>query len=392
MEYEIVRYRQEFKEGVLKLLEGLWGPSPALNAACLEWKYERNPYQSEPLLYLALHGGRVVGMRGMCGAKWEAGMPPEQFVIPCAADLVIAPEHRNRGVISKIMRFAFDDLKARGTEYVFNLSAGGVTFLNSLAMGWRSIGCLQKVSREDTREPAKERLKRFLGRWPPALSLARAIKNLPFIEPRARAAAAALEAERAMPFSRLDKNFHSRRGWRNLRTSLEMSPRAEAMADLVRRIGSDGRIRHVRDREYFAWRSQYPSRTYRYLYWGSSRLEGYLVLQATGLSSNGRRPRVTISDWEATSTRVFQALMKTAIRLGEFGEMVAWGKAVPRPAGEVLEKAGFRDQKESRGKPQYRPTVLVRATDDGKDAGEWRMAGNELLDASRWDVRQFYSL
>ena len=130
MEYEIVRYQPEFHEGVLKLLEGLWSPSPALNAACLEWKHERNPYQREPLLYLALHQGRVVGMRGMCGAKWEAGVPRREFAIPCACDLVIAPDHRNRGLISKIMRFAFDDLKQRGTEYVFNLSAGSVTFLN----------------------------------------------------------------------------------------------------------------------------------------------------------------------------------------------------------------------------------------------------------------------
>ncbi len=43
MKYEIIKYSLEFKSQVLELQTHLWSPDLALNAAHLEWKYERNP-------------------------------------------------------------------------------------------------------------------------------------------------------------------------------------------------------------------------------------------------------------------------------------------------------------------------------------------------------------
>lgn len=394
MGYEIVRYQPEFKEEVSKLLEVLWSRNPGVNAACLEWKYERNPYHSEPLLYLALDRGRVVGMRGMAGAKWEVDVGRQQFVIPCACDLAIAPDHRNRGLISKIMRFAIDDLRQRGTEYVFNLSAGQITFLNSLAMGWRSIGPLQRATRVNQREMPRDRMKRLLGRWPPALGFARAVKNQPLLKRYAAAVFATNVATRKAlpPFSRLDRDFRAGRVGDGRRIVLEKSPRLDAMAELVGRTRGDGRIRHVRDRHYLSWRFAYPLGVYRFLYCVQSRLEGYLVLQASALAPEERSPQVTVADWEATSAQVLEALMMKAIRYGDFDELTAWKRAVPDPARAVLQKAGFQSEKQEEGKPRYRPTVLVKSTGNGKNPAEWRLADHPLLDPSHWDVRPMYSL
>lgn len=390
MGYEITRYRPEFRDGVLKLLEHLWSPNASLNAARLEWKHERNPYQRGPLLYLALDKGRVVGMRGVCSAKWEAGVPRREFIIPCACDLVIAPDHRNRGVISKIMRFAFDDLKNRGMEYVFSLSAGPVTFFNSLAMGWRSIGPLQLVGRYSVRKTPRERLRRLLSRWPPVLSLARSVKNQPFVRRHFHAMSAS-PAGVANPFSRLDGNFRRRNGLASPGTFLESSPRPAAMADLVHRIGNDGRLRHVRDRQYLSWRFEDPLHLFRFLYRGESALEGYMVLEARKVLSPGDKSEVIISDWEATSPQIFLDLMTAAIRLGEFEEMHAWRKALPPAARESLDEAGFRPLHDAEGKSRYRPTVLVRSTGDEKSPAEWLLAGGRLDDANCWDVRPIYS-
>jgi hypothetical protein len=46
------------------------------------------------------------------------------------------------------------------------------------------------------------------------------------------------------------------------------------MADLVRRLGHDGRLRHVRDERYLAWRYRNPLYEYRFLVRESDRLEG----------------------------------------------------------------------------------------------------------------------
>lgn len=392
MGYEIVKYRTEFKEGVVKLLENLWTPNPVANAACLEWKYDRNPYSNQPLIYLALDRGRVVGMRGMGGAKWEAGPRRQQFLIPCACDLVVSPGHRNRGVISQIMRFAFDDLRKQGTEFVFNLSAGQVTFLNSLAMGWRTIGPLHNTIWTNTRETPGERLKDLLRHRPLAFRLVKSVKNRPFVQRCVHALARSSSGNARFPFSHLDRNLPTRKHKSRSQIVLEKSPRTEAMADLVERVGSDGRIRHVRDRGYFAWQFGNPLKSYRFLYWGQSKLEGYLVLGTSAFPRDGAFPPVLVSDWEATSLEVFEALLMTAIQQGGFETLIAWERAVPTPAREVLTEAGFRRVSRPEGKPQYSPTVLVRATGDGKNPAEWRLSGAPLLDASRWDVRPVYSL
>src|SRR6478672_5442840 len=60
---------------------------------------------------------------------------------------------------------------------------------------------------------------------------------------------------------------------------VESSPRSEAMAELVRSIAGDGRIRHVRDAEFFRWRFENPTRQYRFFYYESyGRLEGFMVV------------------------------------------------------------------------------------------------------------------
>src|SRR4029453_7700976 len=124
---EVVRYEPRLRERVVELQRHLWRGDAALNRRYLAWKYERNPYVSEPLMYLAMAGDRAVGMRGMIGSCWEAGTGSERFVVPCAEDFVIAPEHRSRGLFPRIMRVAVDDLAARGHACAFSLSAGAVT-------------------------------------------------------------------------------------------------------------------------------------------------------------------------------------------------------------------------------------------------------------------------
>src|SRR5215468_1001702 len=124
MGYEIVKYSPEFKQQVVQLQTYLWGPDVALNRAYLEWHYERNPYMRTPFMHLALSAGQVVGMRGMYGAKWQIGCPAQTFLAPGASDLVIAPDHRNRGLVAKIMEAAAADLVDNGYTYAFNLSAG----------------------------------------------------------------------------------------------------------------------------------------------------------------------------------------------------------------------------------------------------------------------------
>ncbi|MCL5884054.1 MAG: GNAT family N-acetyltransferase, partial [Deltaproteobacteria bacterium] len=240
-DYEIVRYQPSFKNEVVELQKHLWSPRSDLNASYLEWKYERNPYLDDPLIYLALCGGKVVGMRGMFGVRWEAGIPARTFPGIYPDDFVIAPDHRNRGLMTKIMRTALNDLAEKGYPYVYNLSAGPVTLMASLAMGWKNAGSFQPYHIPSARPERFQRVRetirgmRFFWRF---------ADKLPF---RRR-------GERRQPLqdllSRLPRSI--RKGGSKM--IVDRAPRPEDMATLVAKIDYDGRIRHVRDREYLSWR------------------------------------------------------------------------------------------------------------------------------------------
>lgn len=375
MGYEIVKYSPEFKQQVVKLQTHLWSPDVRLNSAYLEWKYERNPYMKAPFIHLALSAGQVVGMRGMRGAKWQIGCPAQTFLAPCAGDLVIAPDHRNRGLVAKIMEAAADDLADSGYTYVFNFSAGLATQLGSLTTGWRSVGPL---------ETARFRGLRTRGR--------EYTSHLRFVRRIAKRLLVFLVA-RKQPFYFLDNNSAQRRGEAGRYVYVEQAPRPEAMAELVERIESDGRMRQVRDQEYFAWRFQNPLSRYRFFFWGDAALEGYLVLRT---SVHGKR--VSIVDWEATNIKVRADLLQAVIQWGEFDKLTLWTATLPTEVKTLLHNAGFSTvgKTESIGRAHSvrasRPTVLLRAVrrDMLKEA-DWVIAHRRLLDLENWDLRMIYS-
>ena len=366
MSHEIVRYTPDLKGAVLKLQTHLWGPDPALNAAYLEWKYDRNPYLDTPFIHLALCGGRVVGMRGMYGAKWEIGWPPEAFVGPCAGDLVIAPEHRNRGLVARILEAAADDLAERGYRYAFNLSGGLATQLASLTTGWRSLGAVERATRRSGDSTARDHL---------------------------RSAEHPSTAEHR-PFDSLDEDSVLRRDEAGGQVSVETAPWPVRMAELVERIGGDGRLRQVRDAEYFAWRYQNPRSLYRFLFWEDSRIEGYLVLQTPAFRTG--RP-VTIVDWEATDARARAGLLQAAVRWGHFDHLAIWSATLSTAAKAILREAGFRlvDGPPSIGRARRerasRQTVLVAAARRDLSPSDWTVAGRQLLDPAAWDLRAIFS-
>ena len=93
----------------------------------------------------------LVGMRGFYGSRWEGGVPARQLPVLVADDLLVGEHHRDRGLVTQLMQAAFEDLRGSGARFVLNLSGGPLTVLNSLAMGWRSIGSARPMNRRAVR-------------------------------------------------------------------------------------------------------------------------------------------------------------------------------------------------------------------------------------------------
>ena len=281
--YEMVCYEPGLKKQVIDLQSHLWSPSLVLNDEYFGWKYERNPYVESPLIYLAMHKDRAVGMRGFHGMQLEGGVPNQKAVALYADDLVIDPEHRNHGLIRRIMAAAFEDLAKRSYQYVLNLSAGHMNFLTSLTTGWRSVGSMQPMVHRSWRVVLRSAQDRLITRLP--LPSRRTTEIAGQRPGKKRQSMANINAKRI-------KRIFAGIPW----IHFEDKPRIAEMSELVERIGSTGQIRQVRDHQYFEWRFQNPLSRYRFLFWVKPRMEGYLVLQEY-TSPYGNDEIVNIVDW-----------------------------------------------------------------------------------------------
>lgn len=342
--YRVVRYEPGLRTAVCRLQQLHWDPDFATNSEYFAWKYERNPYLTEPHLYLAMLDGEVIGMRGVYGARWEAGEPARTFDGPCAGDLVISPEHRGRGLFTRIMAGALADLARENVAWLFNLSAGAATRLGSLGMRWRATAPIERMVRWTEAGPA---------------------------------GAAAPGASRHWL-------HRAARGLDGLRTGIRLSETARpgAMADLVEGTDRDRRIRHVRDAEYFEWRFGNPLSTYRFVFLGRRRLDAYIVLRSARRPADGWTH--VIADWAGESPdarrRVLAAALQYADRVQVWSGPLDESDRLALRAGGLLVRPihSFAD---------YFPCVLVRPVAAEPPPRPWRQEGMDLLDAASWDVR-----
>jgi len=299
----------------------------AFDTTFMDWKYQRNPYLREPLLYLALHKDQIVGMRGVYGTCWEAAGSPGRRVLPSFTDTIIDESHRNSGLFEDLTDYAMDDMRSRGFSHVLNLSPNPSNYVVSvMTMGWHTIGSAKEMvlgahrpGPTGTREPPAETMPRRMEK----------IRNIGID--------AGIKLKQAM---RINVYRNLERNVLDGKTPLKISnaPRPQAMTDLIEQIGGEGRLRHIRDRAYLSWRYGNPRFRYRFLFWGGKEIDGYMVLQNT----MGRR-QVNIVDWEGRDPKTLSAMLEAVLNLGQFRTMAAWRGCLPASAKEVLQKAGFND-------------------------------------------------
>jgi hypothetical protein len=389
MTYDIVRYSSEHAQQVAELQTHHWHGDVAVNRAHFEWKYLRNPYIAPAIVHLAIAEGRVVGLRGMFGSRWEAGGRPEAVIVPCAGDLVILPQHRNVTLMMRIIQTSVDDLAGLGYDYVFNLSARPVTQLASLRAGWRSLGAIETATRSVPPAPPAATswmaLREYARQSPVVTRAYRRVRDVmrPF-RPRG-------QGPSHRPFGALDRNYAAAGRARGDGLSLDATPRPAAMAALVRRLAWDGRLRHVRDEPYLAWRYASPRSRFRFIFAGGPDLDGYLALRASAYSPGGR---AEIVDWEATTPEVRTRLLAAAIAWGEFSELSIWAATLGPDARAALHHHGFASPahlSQPGEKDDLPPTILVRPVDRGRlKAKDWCLGDRPLLDLASWDLRMIY--
>jgi hypothetical protein len=130
---------------------------------------------------------------------------------------------------------------------------------------------------------------------------------------------------------------------------------------------------------------------YRFLYWGSSPMEGYLALKCE--HSTAHHPtRVRIVDLEGTSPSVRAGLLAAAIDLGRFQELFAWAATLSDETRKhLLSTRGFKPAELDR-RAHGCPCVLVKSVSPQVKDSKWMLGNYRLTDLADWDIRMLYTM
>ena len=381
-EYEIVEYSPALLDGILRLQTYLWGLDEACNRRYFAWKYEENPYGSEPLIYIALHRGEVVAMRGVYSARWEIGGASRTVAGACAGDTVVAPEHRGRGLFRLITNKALTDLKRRGHEYVLALSTGRATRLLTLRSGGRRLASYGTMGRYAVpwRHPSVTEMLRSprAVKWSARV---RAMLSRFQSRPAERAASTPL-------FRALDLANEKEGQPTSARITITTEPRPQDMASLAKRGGQTGRIRQVGSPAFFAWRFRNPRSAYRFVYWDHARLQGYLVFEASRVGSS---KTVHLVDWHCPDAEVAYQMLRATMAKGRFPAVETWSLSVDPTMRGALVRAGFRhfEETDTRSHPAAGPLIIPTA--QIQSGGDLHCDDINILDAANWEFRMIWS-
>lgn len=133
--YRIRQYRPEDRDGVLSLDRAVWNRTQS--PEWFDWKYADNPYVDHVPVFVAEIAGEIVGARPFMAFQMRLGDKTAIALQP--SDTMVSPDHRRRGLFTRMTERAIDYYEGREPWFFFN-------FPNSqsrpgyLKLGWQEVG------------------------------------------------------------------------------------------------------------------------------------------------------------------------------------------------------------------------------------------------------------
>lgn len=329
---------------ICALQEGLWAGGPTGNQAYLEWKYHANPYLDERYTVLArsapAEGAELLGMVGVFGSGWERN--GRRFTLPCLTDTIITSEHRNSPLFHEMVDEVLSRLRRDGVPWLLDFGDQG-TVPAMLFRGWQQVGV-----------------------W------GQSVLTRP------------ADAWHRKPWDEAPATRGARSG---ALLTPSRTPDLDAMAEVVRDVPADGRLRVARERAYFDWRASHPLATYYYLVARSEtgRAEGYLVGHRSGADTDRGPTPTTVVECEARTAEVHADLIRLAHEALPGTRVLMWTRDLADAGAGVLADMGAAFI-EPTGRPtQDRPLPGLLIRDTGARPVTAGLSDVGELDA--WDFR-----
>jgi GNAT superfamily N-acetyltransferase len=133
-EYEIRFFEPGDRGEVCSLYESVFGETATIE--WFDWKYTDNPFVDGVPIVLAERGNRIVGARPFFALEMCAGDRRTLALQP--GDTMVHPEHRRRGLFSRMTEAAIERYADREPDFFFNFP-NDRSRPGYLDMGWRLV-------------------------------------------------------------------------------------------------------------------------------------------------------------------------------------------------------------------------------------------------------------
>jgi hypothetical protein len=269
---QIIMYSAENKEKVIDFLKFHWkNLNKDERIKRFEWRYENNPYENNPVIYIAMDDEKIVGLRP-CVVQ-DFFLKGSRLKVFSGADLIIHPEYRNQKIWTKLTDFYIKNISETFGKCVdLTLSAGKITTFGTIKHGWQFTTSKKMYSYKFS----------FLNFAKSAIVYHKKNKV----------------PERCYNFNQESYNFI-------LNNILE----AKDMAKLNRRVHNKSAIVKDRSEAYFRWKYSYKHELYSYLYCRKgTELKGYIIIKRLS------RFKATIEEYTIPDIRAFRIMLNVMFR------------------------------------------------------------------------------
>ena len=356
--YQISLYQCDQLSEVVKLLhENLWGDREQ-NFSYFRWKYQDNPYASEPLGVTATHDGVVVGFRGYFATSWYLGSEDSKANILLPGDTVVHPEYRRKGLSVAMGHLAMQRFATRYGVFL-NMTAGKNSVPGYLRMGFAPL-------------QSKAYYKQS--------SLARDVKVI-FRN--------ALKKRKKQGEVTLGESKISFGDFGDIVVS--KSPRPDEMA-LVASSNTEfpAKIALVQDREFFRWRYENPKGRYAfYFFRRDGAILGYLVIRQQDDLGQG-----VIVDYGQKGEEPIGRILDHIAESVDYDELNILNVSVDKYIWKTLKARKFRKwslrlslSKMVRG--EY--PLLVRPVKRECSEDDWFLGGLDIRNMENWKFKHISS-
>jgi hypothetical protein len=340
-----VKYEATYKEGLLELLKHMWQYLNYLERKeKFEWRYEQNPYTTNPHIYLAIDGDQIAGFRAFVVQKFK--LEERVITIFSPADAIVHPDYRRRGIFSRLNEIFIQDVSStnESTSFILNLTSNQYSTPGCIKQGWKMT----------------DGSKSFYYRISPLSFIMQKKKKQEKIEP-------------------LNNSYSLSHG---INVEFTSTIRIQETVAFNNNYSNKKVFTNLRDEAFYNWRYYFKVKEYQYVYcYKDDALVGYLIINRMKWN------HYSLIEYGAVDKTFFRLMIKLAMRKLKTPFIRAW--AFERNDKLLLKSSLFIHEHPKILKfiGKERLPVLVRPCTEKAAEVDFLIDGLDLRSIDNWQIQ-----